>query len=758
MFYRLGQFVHDHRWAVIVSWMLVAGTLRWAAPPWRSVAFDGDLDQLPAYTTFAQATRLNAEAFPDDRAKSQVVLVFGRPNAELTDADRQFTSRTARQVARLPEVVPLLADQMWTDTTEPFIGAMLKDEGGRARRYVLQLSTDFMAVQNVEVLAAVERVLDERRSEAPAGLEFGVTGSAAIGGDMLAAAAASLRNTDRVTILLVAAALAVIYRSLWVMIVPLVTIVLAAVTSLELLALLAQWSQLRPDDWFDVRVFTTTRTFIVVLLFGAGTNFCLFLIARFRELRAEGADQREGVATALSRVGGAISASALTTIVGLAMMGFADFRKFSSTGPTIAFSLAVALAVCLTLVPALLATWCGTRVVGRVGGGGQWAPWNSFWARAADVVVNRPTYVLELSLIVALPQALYVWFAPVTYDIFGELSTRSVSRVGTQIFMRHFPPGDVAPLTVLAQRPDGGLNTEQGEQQIDDLAKELFALPGVDKVRRLKSPIGKRPGELDMSLRGIADRVAANNPASKRNFVSHLPNGEGDVTRLFVVLSDAPFSVAAAKASGAIEQALKDLSADRDSPWRGARFEMLGLTAGLRDLERVTMADRRRIEILVTVAVFVVILALLRQPLTCVYLIGTVLASYLVTLGAVRLIFEAAYGGDYPGLDWKAPLFLFVILVAVGQDYNIFLVTRVFEEQRRLGPLAGLREAVIQTGGIISSCGVIMAVTFGSMMTNSLRGMVEMGAALSLGILIDTFIVRTIVVPAFFALLSRRGL
>ena len=161
--------------------------------------------------------------------------------------------------------------------------------------------------------------------------------------------------------------------------------------------------------------------------------------------------------------------------------------------------------------------------------------------------------------------------------------------------------------------------------------------------------------------------------------------------------------------------------------------------------------------VLVTLGVYAILVLLLRRPGICLYLIATVVLGYLASLGMTDLVFHALHRGPEPwgGLDWKVGFFLFVILVAVGEDYNIFLMARVIEEERKYGVTEGTRRAVAHTGGIISSCGLIMAGTFGSMLTGSLTSLRELGFALGIGVLLDTFLVRPILVPAFLVLVDR---
>jgi RND superfamily putative drug exporter len=271
-------------------------------------------------------------------------------------------------------------------------------------------------------------------------------------------------------------------------------------------------------------------------------------------------------------------------------------------------------------------------------------------------------------------------------------------------------------------------------------------------VRSFDDPLGERVEHWGARDAARRQRVRA---ATKSMYLAHGSDYAGRVARLDLVCSFDPFSSESIRFLNFLEQDLQTLADDPQSEWHGTAFYFLGITAGIRDLKEVTGSDLLLIQCLVPAAVLLVLISIIRRPLISVYLVLSVLFGYYVSMGVTKLLFMGLYGDTFDGLDWKVPMFLFVILVAIGEDYNIYLVTRVVEEQKRLGPVEGLRVALVRTGGIITSCGIIMAGTFASMMTGTLRAIIELGWALSFGVLLDTFVIRTVLVPVFLVLWDR---
>lgn len=754
----LSDHVTRHWIGVIVAWVALLIGLRLVAPRWDDVTHDGDMAYLPAEMPTLQAERLRAEAFPEQRAKSQIVVVLARSDRRLDDEDLDFAVAVSQRLRQMAEELGAL--EIW-DPDDDVVGRKLVSRDRQAAIIVLQLSHEFTAVRNIEVLDQVRAAIaDARRgSPSPAGLEIEITGSAAIGGDLLGAARESIRNTEVTTIALVLLILLAVYRAPLLILIPLATIAVSVSVAMNLVALLTTAHLLPGMEWWNFKIFTTTKIFVVVILFGAGTDFCLFLIARYKEELEHGRDPNRAPTTALASVTGALVGSALTTVLGLATMFFADFGKFRNSGPAIALCLAVTLAASLTLAPALL------RGLGRgvlwprsIFNGASQRPqrkrrrFSYFWEWLSQRIVARPGLILATTLLVMAPLAWQGWSVDVTYDLLNELEPDRPSRAGTRLLLQHYPAGEVGPVTVLAQRKGGQFDTLDGKSDIDDLSQDLSRQPGIIEVRSLSQPLGEPPVRSILSFSQIAESESTR---TKNAFVSHAPGLEGEVTRLDLVLTVGPFSREAIQLLDEIESYLRGVASDKESPWHGTLFHVLGTTAATRDLRSVTESDRWLIQQLVVLAVLAVLIVLIRRPIVCIYLILSVLLSYYVTLGITEWFFAWSYGSTYHGLDWKVPIFLFVILVAVGEDYNIYLMTRVIEEQRTREPLEGLRVAVARTGGIITSCGVIMAGTFISMMTGTMRGVRELGFALSLGILLDTLIVRPVLVPAFLALLHR---
>lgn len=690
----------------------------------------------------------------------------------------------------------LLDVMSWDDSV---IGSTLRSDG--ANLTVMQLSSELAAVSNIATVEATAQLLEDVRKYSlrytEPGLRLLMTGSAAIGGETLLASRDAIRYTETLTVLMILVILAFVYRAPLLVLIPVISIGIAVVVSSGLVALLTKWSIDGTVPGLDLRVFTTSRIFVVVILFGAGTDYCLFLIARLRE-EAWQAEWDQACRRALSGVSGALLGSALTTIVGLGMLWIADFGKFHYTGPVIAVCLAVGLVVCTTFTPALLRAagprvfWPGTipspsrKPVALLSGRTQTPSISGgIWGWIAVILTRYPIVTLVGGIaLLAIPSVYgYRHEGHVTYDLSSQLSPSSNSRQGLELLSSHFPIGEVNPVTVLLLRPEAAPQVEL-ERDIAALGKRLYELPGVVAVRTADDPLGDFPPDRDMGLFNTdawRRRALKNHRIAQRYFFASDPDYQSRLTRVDVVMDGDPFSNETASLVRGLGNWLIQESADENSEWYRTRVLLAGTTPSIIDLRTVTMRDNRRIKVAVIVAVFAVLVLVIGRVGLCLYLIVTVLLSYYATLGLTVLTFRQLYGADFVGLDWKLPLFLFVILVAVGQDYNVYLVTRIVEEERHLGWLSALRRAVSRTGGIITACGLVMAATFFSMTasawaptllefvrfgstessvselttTTTLRGIVELGFALGLGVLIDTFYVRTILVSSFVVVLGR---
>ncbi len=519
-------------------------------------------------------------------------------------------------------------------------------------------------------------------------------------------------------------------------------------------------------------LFQGIQIYIIILAYGAGVDYCLFLIARYKEELAEGHEPAEAIERTVCSVGAALTASAATVMCGIAMMMFAQFGKFREAGFAIPLSILVVLAATLTFTPSLLrlagrwAFWPHPLTPARQEGTVPATRWRRFfrtnlleqlWVHVGEMLLRRPGRAWVVTVAVMAPFVIFaaLMYHHISFDEIGDLPAHSTSVAGTRMLEKHFPPGVIGPLTALLVNRDVDFASPQGQtivREITDRLNERRSDLGLAEIRSLTEPLGAATGTdpfAGLHLPKETTREAVQT-AARDYYVADLGAGKNVATRLDLILAQSPFSGRSIADLDHIEQAVTN--ALPESMREDAKLYFTGITASVRDLSVVTTHDRKEIELLVLLSVFVILVLLLRQVILPIYLLLSVLFSYYTTLGVSFAVFWALDPHGFTGIDWKVAIFLFTILIAVGEDYNIFLITRVGEEERAHGPLRGITEALDRTGPIISSCGIIMAGTFASLLAGSLTEMKQLGFALSFGVLLDTFVVRPVLLPAFLIL------
>ncbi|MDB5349397.1 MAG: putative superfamily drug exporter [Planctomycetota bacterium] len=769
MFELLGRLVN--RWGafIVLAWLVVATIFWYFAPDWHSVTKDDDVSFFPPNYPSVVGQALLSRGFPDDVASSSAVIVAERRGGPLQAADLAHVDRVAKAMEDLSRTEKTLGIRKVLHRNLRGIGSRMVSRPspqGQAALVVVALRGTYVSR---EARLAVDRIDAELKNlpPPPEGLRVGMTGSAAVGNDTNRASTRSVKDTTNATIALVIVILLVVYRSPLLALIPMATIALSVAVSLWSIALLTKVPGL------NFQVINITDVFVVVVLFGAGTDYCLFLIARYREELARGRGGEEALSEAIRQVGGAVVASAGTVILGLGMLWFSTFAKIQYTGPAIALSLVVALVGSLTLAPVMLHWLRGLvfwpfkpphHTAGRdpEAESQEETPLFGFWSKVSDRVVRHPVLILAVSIVTLTPFAIVGARTQSSYDLLGDLGPEQPSIIGAEMFKRYFAVGDLGPSTILIRHPQLDFRSVAGQKAVEQLATLILKVPNVNEVRAVSRPVGV-PIPLEGLLRQFLLRADSKiEPEIFGNYVSVKAKDPADrnhITRVDVVFKTSPFAATSLESLDRVRSVVTT-AIGKGGPLEGVApgdVGYTGTTVLIHDLRSVTTEDERRMYILVTSGVYLILVLLLRRPWICLYLIATVILGYLASLGITELVFKSLHKGPEPwsGLDWKVGFFLFVILVAVGEDYNIFLMARVIEEERKHGAVEGTRRAVAHTGGIISSCGVIMAGTFGSMLFGSLTTLKELGFALGLGVLLDTFVVRPILVPAFVVLIHR---
>ncbi|MBL3686030.1 MMPL family transporter [Leucobacter zeae] len=684
---------------LILIWLTGAGL---GGPLFGKIDEVSSNDQTAYLPSSAEATEVREELggfLGDDTIPAIVVFSTGEgsePGTELTDVQLDRISAAVADAAEIPAV---------SGDPSPVIAS----EDGLAAQAFLPIDA------SADVAEAVGEIGETLRADAPDGIVVHVTGPAGFTSDLVAGFAGIDGILLLVALLAVLVILVVVYRSILLPVVVLSTSLFALCVALFVVWHLADAGVLLLSG--------QTQGILFILVIGAATDYSLLLVARFREELRVTRDRGTAIVAAIKGSAEPILASGGTVIAGLLCLLLSDLKSNSTLGPVASIGIVFAMLSALTLLPALLfvfgrAAYWPVRPayeperVREEGG----IPDRGLWRRLSGLIRRRPRSIWIITTLVLAVGAMGVTQldasgVPQSDLVIGQ----SEARDGQAVLGEHFPGGSGSPAYVLVD-----------ESGLQDAVDVLLDHAGVDavSVTSADSPSGSAP----ITDEGITAFGPPGAPAPE-------PTVRDGKVLLQATLSDAADSEAAA---GTITSLRDELA--------GSGALVGGVTATAVDTNQASIHDRGLIIPVVLVVILLILMLLLRSILAPVLLILTTVLSFGTALGVSAIVFDGVF--RFPGADPAVPLYGFVFLVALGIDYNIFLMTRVREESRLHGTREGVLRGLSVTGGVITSAGLVLAATFAALSVIPILFLVQIAFIVAFGVLLDTFVVRSLLVPA----------
>ena len=680
MFASLARMVTGHPWRVIALWVVASVAIVVFSPTIGSVTNANSASFLPAHYQSVQAQAALAKDFPKQSGNTDLLVVQRADGAPLTPADQQEVTKFATD----------LTHAGIKGVTGTFTSSALLSPNGKAQLVNVNLQGQPGEVAVNDTVKAIRSAVPGQL--AGTGLTAGLTGGSAIAFDTTNAFAKAENIIAIATILLIVILLGLIFRSVLIAVLPVVLIGLIHQVATSLVAALAH------ALGFDVG--TLLGPLLIVVLFGIGTDYFVFLVFRYRENLTNGAEPMAALQHATEVVGEVISSSALTVIAAFAALLLSSLGLLRTLAPGLIIAVALMLLSALTLVPAVLALlgrhvfWPAHRQ--------KPAGAETYSSKIGKYVGRRPgrTVVVYGGVLLVLAIAAFGFRAD--YDEVGELPTTSPSVVAYNQMQRDFPAGYVGPTNVIVT---SNSSTPLNSQSITDLSNTLRHTQGVAVVA---------PPQM---------------------------NAGGTAALITVSLNVNPYSgQALADVGGPIRSA-----ANGSIP--GATVLVGGATSQSVDIRDAIDHDLAIIFPVAALIIAIILGLLLRAVIGPLYLLLGVGLGFLATLGILVLIFQKAAG--LVGLDFSIPIVLYLFVVAIGTDYNILMTARVREELRSgKEPAEAVSMAIAHGAPTVAAAGIILAGTFASLLLTGITTLTELGSGVAIGIIVAAFIMAPRLIPA----------